>query len=412
MRRLVLAAGLILAAAHAPGPVHAWIAQKGGSAASTSQVLLSSSAGNLGSAANPNYLPVGFGALSATTDSNYSVFSAPGTITTVRAKTVAAPTGAQTWTVTLRKNGSDTALTCTISSGSSSKCNGSGSVSFAAGDYASVKVAPANTPSVTRIGIAFVFAPTTANDTVLFAQGVAFSNSATQAVTLSQNVGPGAASARRYDVFPDGGTIDQFYVNSNAPGAGTSYAYTVDKNGSTTTATCTIADAATACNDASHSFSVAAGDDAQIQAAPTNTPAASTAGLGVRYAPTTTAAFPLMGSFNTADSAASTTYYPMTGGAGLGTTTEANNQNLAVSMTVTKIQVNLTTAPGAGKSRAFTLRKNEADTALTCTVSDTNKTCTATGSNAIADDDRLDTSDVPTGSPATTTMGIAYLATR
>ena len=74
--------------------------------------------------------------------------------------------------------------------------------------------------------------------------------------------------------------------------------------------------------------------------------------------------------------------------------------------------MNLITAPGAGKSRTFTLRKNETDTALTCTISDTNKTCTATGSIPVADDDRLDTSDAPTGSPATGALGISYLATR
>ena len=110
-----------------------------------------------------------------------------------------------------------------------------------------------------------------------------------------------SAPARRYDVFPDGGTIDKFYVNANAPGAGTSYAYTVDKNGSTTALTTSIADTATTGSDTSHSFSVAAGDDVQIQAVPTNTPAAATAGLGVRYVPTTAASFPLIGSFNPVD---------------------------------------------------------------------------------------------------------------
>jgi hypothetical protein len=405
-------AGMLAALLASPAPAHAWIAQKGGAVASTSQLLLSSSAGNLGSGTADNFLPVGYGALSAAADSNYSVFTASGTITAIRAKTVGAPTGAQTWTVTLRKNGSDTGIACTINSGSSSKCNGSGSVAFAAGDYASLRIAGANTPSITRISIALIFAPTTANDTVLFTQGVALSNSATQGATISNNVGPGAISSRRYDVLPDGGTIDKFYVNANAPGAGTSYAYTVDKNGSTTTATCSIADAATTCNDTSHSFSVAAGDDAQIQAVPTNTPAAATAALGVRYVPTTAASFPLIGSFNTVDSAASTFYYAVSGGAGIGTATEANNQNVAISMTITKLSVNLITAPGAGKSRVFTLRKNETDTALTCTIADTNKTCTATGSIAVADDDRLDTSDAPTGSPATGALGISYLATR
>ena len=60
-----------------------------------------------------------------------------------------APTSTATWTVELRKNGSNTGLTCTITSASSGKCSTTGSVSFAAGDYASFIVTPANTPDTT-----------------------------------------------------------------------------------------------------------------------------------------------------------------------------------------------------------------------------------------------------------------------
>ena len=79
-------------------------------------------------------------------------------------------------------------------------------------------------------------------------------------------------------------------------------------------------------------------------------------------------------------------------------------------MTVTRIAVKLAAAPGAGKSRAFTLRVNGADTACTVTISDTATANTASCSVSIANDDLVATADAPTGSPTATTPAISYLA--
>lgn len=56
--------------------------------------------------------------------------------------------------------------------------------------------------------------------------------------------------------------------------------------------------------------------------------------------------------------------------------------------------------PGSGKSYALTFRKNEADTALTCTISDLNTTCTLTGQAvSIAAGDRIDYKSIPASTP-------------
>ncbi|HTY43000.1 MAG TPA: hypothetical protein VMH79_14090, partial [Thermoanaerobaculia bacterium] len=60
-----------------------------------------------------------------------------------------APGGTASWTFTLRKNGADTALTCTVSGTNQICSDTTHSVTFAAGDLVSVREASANGPSNT-----------------------------------------------------------------------------------------------------------------------------------------------------------------------------------------------------------------------------------------------------------------------
>lgn len=66
---------------------------------------------------------------------------------------------------------------------------------------------------------------------------------------------------------PQAGTISNFYLNVNAaPGAALTYTVTLRKNQVNQTVTCTITGAsATSCNDTTHSFTVAAGDNVSVQ---------------------------------------------------------------------------------------------------------------------------------------------------
>lgn len=63
------------------------------------------------------------------------------------------------------------------------------------------------------------------------------------------------------------GTIGNLYVQGGgSPGAGQTFIWTVRKNGSAQTLTCTVADAAVTCNNAVNTFSVVAGDYIDITA--------------------------------------------------------------------------------------------------------------------------------------------------
>ena len=76
----------------------------------------------------------------ATNNRNDHLWPVPvsGKVDTLRAFVVQAPGSGKSWTVTVRKNNANTALTCTIS-GTGQSCTGSGPVSVAAGDRLGVE---------------------------------------------------------------------------------------------------------------------------------------------------------------------------------------------------------------------------------------------------------------------------------
>src|SRR4051812_38836723 len=123
MKRPILALALLLAPI-ACGPAHAWIAQKA-AVATTSQVLSSNTTGTLANSA-ARYMALGYSAAPTNSDTQYTLFSVPGTITKLRMNMLTAPTSTATWTIELRKNGSNTGLSCTINSSSSGKCSTTG----------------------------------------------------------------------------------------------------------------------------------------------------------------------------------------------------------------------------------------------------------------------------------------------
>ena len=82
--------------------------------------------------------------------------------------------------------------------------------------------------------------------------------------------------------------------------------------------------------------------------------------------------------------------------------TTANNYKvnpLSEDVTIIRLTAWVTTAPGSGKSRAFTIRDDAADTAASVTISDTATSATWTGSVAIAAASLVSMETTPTGTP-------------
>jgi len=76
--------------------------------------------------------------------------------------------------------------------------------------------------------------------------------------------------------MPAAGTVSNLYVrlSESAGAAGTSYTFTIRKNGSSTGVACTAVAAASTCSDTSGSVTFAAGDLISVQASPSATPPA------------------------------------------------------------------------------------------------------------------------------------------
>lgn len=80
--------------------------------------------------------------------------------------------------------------------------------------------------------------------------------------------------------------------------------------------------------------------------------------------------------------------------------------------TISKLHVSVSTAPTAGKSWAFTVRKNAADTAVTCSVADAAIAGSDTSNSvAFAAGDLFAIESTPTGTPTAGTMTWAVRVT-
>lgn len=87
-----------------------------------------------------------------------------------------------------------------------------------------------------------------------------------------------------------------------------------------------------------------------------------------------------------------------------------NLQTWPMAGTLKNFYMSLGTAPAAGKSWVCTVRKNNADTALTCTIADANTQCSDTSNSVtVAVGDEMDVRCVASGSPTGTTA-IAFSA--
>jgi hypothetical protein len=90
-----------------------------------------------------------------------NVIPAAGTIKNYYAFVETAPTAGHSWTFTVRKNGADTAVTCTIvGNGTLRTCSDtSHTAAFVAGDLISIRVSDVNNPAGTPGQWTAQFAP-------------------------------------------------------------------------------------------------------------------------------------------------------------------------------------------------------------------------------------------------------------
>lgn len=228
-----------------------------------------------------------------------------------------------------------------------------------------------------------------------------------------------SALSRATMVLPVDMDLSNFFVQlTNPPGAGTSWEFTILKNGSVTPVTVVIADTATSGSDATHIVSFSAGDTVAVQSTPTGTPGSTNEMYWNIQVGSAGHVAPLLTGLAQASSSV-TQYGVMLAGHGVSTGWSTTEQNMQVVVpsdgALTSMYVNLHTAPLSGRSYQFTVMKNGAPTSLQVVVADTaTQASNTTTALPVAAGDTLSLECDPTGSPAAAvpSIGISFVPNR
>ena len=222
-------------------------------------------------------------------------------------------------------------------------------------------------------------------------------------------INPSTTESAHQIVMSEDGTMKRFFVELfTAPGVGTSRTFTLRKNGQDQTLTVTISNTDTTGRDLNNSFSFVAGDLISISSTVSGTPAASRV-MWCLMIDTSTPKRSILTFLLTSGQGYSNTATQnlSLGGEADFSTNTGNPMLAATSGKIKRLYVNLTTAPGAGKSRTITLEKNGSSTALSVVLSDS-ETQDSDLSNEITvvAGDSFRIVSTPSGTPASTTITI------
>ena len=99
---------------------------------------------------NDSYVAYGSFSISGTESTVQVAFPFAGTVSNLQVFVATAPGGVASWTLTVDKNGSPTALTCNIV-GAATSCTDSSLVTIVAGDKLDLDVTPFGSPALTTI---------------------------------------------------------------------------------------------------------------------------------------------------------------------------------------------------------------------------------------------------------------------
>lgn len=289
-----------------------------------------------------------------------------------------------TYTIAFAVNGSvaATPLTCQLTTSTNVCTDTTHEIIFSAGDRLSWRVTPAGTPTAQsgQVKIAALFTSYGSDGAISTAHISSPSNSAPNYMTAGSYAATAAAwqatETQASGIIPTSGTLDSLYVTSGvAPGAATSFTFTLYLNGvSQGSSACAISGAsATSCSVTGLSIAVVAGDLVSTEAVPSGTPSAAfTPRISIGWTPTTVGEA-LQITATGALAGGSTRFVSYIGPSG-GTATEANTLVIAPSVfTIKLLRVIVAPALTGANIRVHILRQGtgggQSNQLVTCTLS-------------------------------------------
>ncbi len=339
-----------------------------------------------------------------------NVVSSAGDFKNLRFRLVNAPGVGNSRTFTLRINGVDTDLTLTISNTDTQGSNTSDIVSVSAGDYVSIGTTSSGSPASSSAAWSTIFDGTTSKESLVLG-GSAVDFSIDGGETFYNHIFGGAVGETSLvhvnQIIPTAGIAKKFYIKlSTAPGSGENATFTVIKNDVEQSLGVTISDAATTGNDTSDTISFSSGDKISLKIVASAGCATFRYGSGFTFLSDVDGESLILGGTGESISANNTEYAALA----LGpfhfadfSTVESSSYVLGQSTTLRKFYLELSVAPGVGKSRTFTVRQNGVDTDLEIVISGNGTTGSYTSSDlTISNFDYLTLKTVPSGTPAST----------
>ena len=341
----------------------------------------------------------------------------PGVMSNLSVILSSAPGAGASWTATIQKNDVDTALAVTISgAAATSGSDTAHQISFAAGDTIRLNWTTGGASSKAWV-TSIEWTPTTAGENIYEFSGD-FTNATDIPVFGAVGAGSGGTGFSATSIVASAGTISKIRVNTRStPTGGNSFTYRLrlngvdqDGTGGTTDTRATITAGNTSANSSFTPIAIAAGDLISIRYTQVGANTSAYDVGTVVFTPTNANESCSNVNGNTAGPSTTVTNYTYprsvhnSGFDAWSTTESVRNYSGAATATVTltAFYVAVSTAPGVGKSRTFTVRKNAADTGLVVTISDNATSGNITGQSVplSALSDRWTIKAVPSGTPA------------
>lgn len=335
-------------------------------------------------------------------DTSYQPIPISGTIMLFRVWLATAPGSGKSWTVKIRKNGSDSGISVVISDTATTGADLVNTVAVSPGDKIDVQVTPSGTPTASNIAWSCII--DAASRTSCFLGGDLTPSATTTTYWCPQGCfSSNSADTGRRAKITSPGVIKNLYVQLNAvaPGAGKSYTYTIMKNGVATALQVVISGTNTSGSNTTDSVTVAAGDNISMRIVPSGTPAVPWSNWGVEFDPDTDGESLIL-NVNVSNPSTTATHYLTIGGNWTSGTTEGNFVGVApMDFVIKNFYVEISIGPGAGKSYQYALRKNSVTQSLSVTLTGTSPQTQSDLVNTVnaAQGDIVNFIIIPSGTP-------------
>jgi hypothetical protein len=249
---------------------------------------------------NNVYIAPSGGYTDSTEENAICIIPTAGTIKNLRVYHNTAPGSGNSSIYTLRKNGSNTSLTTTVSDTSQNNVDSVNSVAVSAGDRISILYTKSNTPASSIIKVALEWNPDTSGEAIVLGTWNYTGNSNDLPSTTAQSWTSAGGRATRfqtseswatYSYFSANTTLKKLYVRVGvAPGSTKSWTFELNNGyGTGSGIIATISDTNTDGNDTTHTSAVTGPEIIELDVTPSGTPSGTSSvkwGYVVYNAPT------------------------------------------------------------------------------------------------------------------------------